>query len=117
VLVVTIPEELPTTEAIQLVDRLRQELALPMEALVVNAVVPPLFSDAEREAFEQMDQGNDLPARGALRAAACRAAEERLQAQSLARLRSETGLQPIELTYLFEEVATPKAIRKLAQSF
>jgi anion-transporting ArsA/GET3 family ATPase len=117
VLVVTIPEELPTTETIQLVDRIRHELALPMGALVVNAVVPPLFSDAERDALEQMDQDDDLPAGGALRAAACRAAEERLQSRSLARLRSETGLEPIELICLFEEVATPKAIRKLSQSF
>jgi anion-transporting ArsA/GET3 family ATPase len=117
VLVVTIPEELPTTETIQLVDCLRQELGLPIGALVVNAVVPQLFSGKERDALIRLEAGPETPANAALLAAAFRATEERLQSESLDRLRSETGLERIELEYLFEEVGTPKTIRKLAQRF
>jgi len=115
VLVVTMPGELPTTETIQLVGCVAQELLLPLGALVVNAVVPPLFTEAEREALTELDAYDELPA--VLRAAVFRAAEERLQAQSLARLTSEIQLERIDLEYLFEEVATPAAIRKLARHF
>jgi anion-transporting ArsA/GET3 family ATPase len=124
VLVVTIPEELPTTETIQLVNCIRTELGLALGALVVNAVVPPLFDEAEREALAGLDfdaavrpEPSGRREHAALQTAAFRAAEERLQSRSLARLVSETGLETIELQYLFEEIAAPAAIRKLARSF
>jgi anion-transporting ArsA/GET3 family ATPase len=117
VLVVTIAEELPTTEAVQFVNRIRRELDLPLGALVVNAVVPPLFTNAEREAIGRLETDGDTQPHAALQAAIFRAAEEQLQSRSLARLASELDLERIELEYLFEDVATPAAIRKLSQSF
>src|SRR5262249_60186474 len=47
VVVVTLPEEMPTTETIELVEDVR-ELGLPILELVINGVVPPLFSQIER---------------------------------------------------------------------
>ncbi|HEY3595649.1 MAG TPA: ArsA family ATPase, partial [Polyangiaceae bacterium] len=49
VLVVTLPEELPVSEALELSRSIDEELRLPLSAIVVNGIVPPLFSEAERD--------------------------------------------------------------------
>src|SRR5262249_14086227 len=51
VVLVTIPEELPTSETIELAAALG-ELKLPIAKVVVNGVLPPLFSREEREKLE-----------------------------------------------------------------
>jgi anion-transporting ArsA/GET3 family ATPase len=51
VLIVTIPEELPANEAIELHQTLRSELQLPVAGLVVNMVLPPLFTKEQGEAL------------------------------------------------------------------
>jgi anion-transporting ArsA/GET3 family ATPase len=48
VVLVTLPEEMPTTETIELARALREELQLPLGRIVVNGVLPPLFSKEER---------------------------------------------------------------------
>lgn len=133
VVVITLAEELPTTETIQLVDAVDRELRLPLGALVVNAVIAPLFSIAERNRLAALALDDAAPretvlagrrptnadetARAALRAAAHRAADEELQARSLERLGASVRLEQIRLPYLFEDAATPAAIRTLAASF
>ena len=52
VVLVTLPEEMPTTETIELAHALREELKLPIGKIVVNGVLPPLFSKEERAALE-----------------------------------------------------------------
>ena len=52
VILVTLPEEMPTTETIELAAALRDELHLPIGRIVVNGVLPPLFSKEERAALE-----------------------------------------------------------------
>jgi hypothetical protein len=42
VVLVTLPEEMPTTETIELAKALREELQLPIGKIVVNGVLPPL---------------------------------------------------------------------------
>jgi hypothetical protein len=48
VVLVTLPEEMPTTETIELARALTGELLLPIGKVVVNGVLPPLFSKEER---------------------------------------------------------------------
>jgi anion-transporting ArsA/GET3 family ATPase len=120
VVVVTLPEELPVTETLELSRSIQQELRLPLSAIVVNGVVTPLFSAAEREKLRPL-AGVSLaapatPASVAVRAAAFRAERERLQAKSLERL-SQASATRIVLPYLFDDAATPSAIGRLAVHF
>src|SRR5205085_4749324 len=86
VILVTLPEEMPTTETIELARALRDELKLPIGKVVVNMVLPPLFSKEERAALEALPA--DVPD-AAIAAARRRAARERVQAESLHRLSKE----------------------------
>jgi len=52
--VVVTPEEMPVHETIELVARVRAELPVPLGAVVVNRVLPELFTHAEEEAFEAL---------------------------------------------------------------
>jgi anion-transporting ArsA/GET3 family ATPase len=126
VVVVTMPEELPVNETLQLVKSIDGELELPLGALVINGVLPQLFSPAERRELRKVDPNEmpsveraraGLPAERAVEAAARRAIQEELQATSLERLISQISMPRIVLPYLFEDAATPSAIAKLATHF
>jgi anion-transporting ArsA/GET3 family ATPase len=124
VLIVTLPEELPVTETLELIAAIDDDLRLPIGALVVNGVLPVLFSEDEArglvtllaEPSESAASANPSGADG-IRAAARRAAEERAQAASLARLVAGTGLPRIHLPYLFEDASAPAAIERLSANF
>jgi anion-transporting ArsA/GET3 family ATPase len=125
VLVVTLPEELPVTETLELIAAVEDDLRLPLGALVVNGVLPVLFSEAEvRQLSAALDDGasrdgaaTPSPAGEAVAAAARRAIDERAQAASLTRLQGATDLPRISLPYLFEDAAAPAAIEKLSTQF
>ena len=48
------PEEMPVQETIELATRIREETTVRMSAVVVNSVLPELFSGREEEIFEQL---------------------------------------------------------------
>ena len=52
--VVTTPEEMPVNETIELVERVRSETRISVAAIVVNRVLPELFSGADEEVFERL---------------------------------------------------------------
>jgi hypothetical protein len=84
---VSLPEELPTNETLELAGRIRDELALPIGAVVQNRVRPLAFSPAERDALAQLpaiEPRDGLDA--AIEAAAARAIRDRAQIQSRLRL-------------------------------
>jgi anion-transporting ArsA/GET3 family ATPase len=56
VLVVATPEEMPVTETIELVGRLRAETTVALAGIVVNRVLPELFVTREEQAFEALSQ-------------------------------------------------------------
>ncbi len=116
VVLVTLPEEMPTSETIELAAALRDELKLPIGKVVVNMVLPPLFERAERAALEAMGavEGEDAPS-VAVAAGRRRAMRERVQAESLHRLSEELPVPPSFLPQLFEDAAQPHAIRELAK--
>ena len=125
VLVVTLPEELPVTETLELVGAIEDDLRLPLGALVVNGVLPVLFSEAEaRELATVLEgeadgdrAGTPSAAASGVRAAARRAVQERAQSASLARIAGGTGLPRIVLPFLFEDAATPAAIERFSGQF
>lgn len=111
VVLVTLPEEMPTTETIELAQALDKELHLPIGKIVVNCVLPPLFSKAERAALEAAEPGDDA----AMKAARSRAMREDVQAAALARLAKELPVPPSFLPQLFEDAARPAAIQALSR--
>lgn len=52
--IVTTPEEMPVNETIELVDRVHAETHIEVAAIVVNRVLPELFSGADEEIFERL---------------------------------------------------------------
>lgn len=115
VVLVTLPEEMPTSETIELAKALQGELHLPIGKIVVNGVLPPLFSKAERAAIEAAATGGDSAGEAALAAARSRASRERVQAESLSRLAAELPISPSFLPQLFEDAAQPSAIKDLSK--
>lgn len=51
--IVTTPAEMPVNEALELHERARSELHLPIGCLFVNQVYPPFFQDAEAESYRR----------------------------------------------------------------
>jgi anion-transporting ArsA/GET3 family ATPase len=116
VVLVTLPEEMPTSETIELAQALRDELKLPIGKVVVNCVLPPLFSKEERSALESAPASDaQSPADAAFMAGRRRALREDVQAAALARLSRELPVPPSFLPQLFEDAAQPSAIRELAK--
>jgi len=115
VVLVTLPEEMPTTETIELARALQGELNLPIGKIVVNGVLPPLFSREERDALEAARPADPTRTAAAVIAGRSRALREKGQAASLARLSKELPVSPSFLPQLFEDAAQPSAIRELAK--
>lgn len=113
VVVVSLPEEMPTNESLELCDTLERELSLPLSAVVVNQVVPAIFDVAEREALAVVEEpsGNDA-ASLALGAGIRRAAREQVQATSVERL-AALRAPLIRLPFLAGGVDGPSAITSL----
>ena len=79
--VVTTPEEMPVTETIELVARIHAEVDVPLGAVIVNRVLPELFTHADEETFEAL---RVPPARDLLDERAGRGAVEVLDGARLA---------------------------------
>ncbi len=115
VVLVTLPEEMPTTETIELATAIRDDLHLPLDRVVVNCVLPPLFSHQERAQLASLGALGGGPGDAALGAGWMRASRESVQAESLARVSRELGVTPVQLPLLFEDAATPRGIGELAK--
>jgi len=117
VVVVTLPEEMPTNESLELCSALRTELTLPIAELVVNALLPRYFSEAEGRALERLGPlAPSSPAHAVLDSGVRRATRERIQEESLRRL-SELGVPLRRLELLLDGAATPEAVALLALAF
>jgi anion-transporting ArsA/GET3 family ATPase len=117
VVVVTLPEEMPTNESLQLCAALRNELTLPIAEIVVNSLLPTLFSRTEARALEQLGTlAGSTPARALLDSGVRRATRERIQDESLTRL-TTLGVPLRKLELLMDGAATPDAVLRLSRSF
>jgi len=116
VVVVTLPEDMPVNETVELIGSLEGELHLPVAQVVINAMLPPLFSAGERgelvkpRALDPESEGD-----AALAAGARRSHRELVQAQSLTRLNQEVKAPKIYLPHLFDGAENLSAIRDLAR--
>jgi anion-transporting ArsA/GET3 family ATPase len=94
VVVVTTPEEMPVRETIELLGRITDETNVDVAAVVVNRVLPELFSHAEEEVFERL---RTPVLAGRLAAAAGGPVEQVLEAARLAVTLRRTGAAHLEL--------------------
>lgn len=115
VVVVTLPEEMPVTETFDLLEVLESELKLPIAQVIVNGVIPPIFSPRERDALlapRPLDES--LPGDEALASGARRARREVVQHKALVRLRDEIKAPLAYLPHRFEGVNTFESVSELA---
>jgi anion-transporting ArsA/GET3 family ATPase len=95
VVLVTLAEELPASETLELSSELENQLGLPILGLVINQVVPNLFSEKERKVL--LDARASISESGAwltlADVATRRALREQLQAELLRRLGAVPGPQ------------------------
>jgi anion-transporting ArsA/GET3 family ATPase len=118
VILVTLPEEMPVTETIQLATALEGELSLPIAKVVVNGVLPPIFSQEERASLGDAKEDRDHGAAAAVLAGQSRATREEVQAAALARLSHASVLAKVATSFLpllFEDAAGPHPIAELAK--
>jgi anion-transporting ArsA/GET3 family ATPase len=122
VLPVTLPEELPVAETLELCERLRA-LGLAAGPLIANGVesAPALAdTDATLAALASLPEGeapSPLVEPAALaQAFGQRLARAALQRDFLERLDRESGLPHLELPYLTEGIDGPAGIRRLAHA-
>jgi anion-transporting ArsA/GET3 family ATPase len=114
IVVVTLPEEMPITETIELCRSLAQ-MGLSVRRVVANGVLPALFTDAERTMLEALPSFEaHTPGDAAILAAKNRAAREHLQAEMLARLAREVSVRPVQLPLLVDDATGPLAVSRLA---
>lgn len=129
--VVTTPEEMPVNETIELVARVRSELHVPLGTVIVNRVLPELFTHADEETFEALREppaserlvealggGADV-ARGTtavLNAARMAVSLRRTRAAHLAELRRAVDLPLLFLPYLFVREHGFRVTRMIAES-
>ncbi|HYV58550.1 MAG TPA: ArsA family ATPase [Acidimicrobiia bacterium] len=108
--IVATPEEMPVNETIELVQRARVELSVPLGAVVVNRVLPELFTHSDEETFEALrrdDAGAVLTKRvgpgttAVLDAARLAVSLRRTRVAHLAELRQAVELPMLYLPYLF----------------
>ncbi|MEI2640340.1 MAG: ArsA family ATPase [Microthrixaceae bacterium] len=126
VVVVTAPEEMPVSETLELIGRLGTETEIGLAAVVVNRVLPELFSGDDEAIFEQLRSGPPLDALTAqigpgatdvLEAADLAVRLRRGRVSHLSRLRDglPTGVDLLYLPYLFHRAHGVRATGRIAE--
>jgi anion-transporting ArsA/GET3 family ATPase len=115
VVIVTLPEDLPATETVELATAIQSELELPIAHVIVNQVIDLLFTDAERaELLVPRDLARGNPGDEGLAAAIRRAVGERVQTDSLKKIEQGIRARIVTLPRLLADPSTPEAIRALS---
>jgi anion-transporting ArsA/GET3 family ATPase len=116
IVLVSLPEELPTNETLELAGRITDELGLPIGPLVQNRIRALAFTRAERDALARLPPIEPrTPTDGAVEAAAASAIREHAQLES--RVRLEALKVPIfELPEVDPALPASMIVRRLAQA-
>ena len=123
--VVATPEEMPVEETIDLVGRAREELDVPLGAVVVNRVLPELFTHADEETFAALREppADEIlmsragpGATAVLDGARLAVSLRRTRAAHLTRLRNEVDLPMLYVPYLFSRTHGLRETRMVAES-
>ena len=115
---ITLTEEMPVNETIELKKALDEDLDIPLGYLIANCIYPRLFSAHEAAGMASLVQA--APARselttGLLRAGLFRHERCHLQAKYLDRLKRKTELPIIEVPYYFIESLDFDVVSRIAE--
>jgi anion-transporting ArsA/GET3 family ATPase len=127
VVIVATPEEMPVTETLELAGRLRDETVADLAAVVVNRVLPELFTRGEEKIFKALRRpdrvavltaGVDGPVEPLLDGAELAVRLRRTRAEHLGELRRglPTGTQLLYLPELFQRSHGVRATRQIAEA-
>ena len=111
--IVTLPEEMPVNEAIDLDSAVRDVLGIPRGALVVNAMPEAIFSEEERARLGELER-EPPPLGPAARAAWLQALRAEQAARSLTRARAALDLPTILVPLLARERWDRAAVEDVA---
>jgi anion-transporting ArsA/GET3 family ATPase len=112
VVVVAAPEEMPVTESLDLIERLR-DTEVAVAAVVVNRVLPELFGRGEEAQFEELAAAGSLP-QPIVDAARLAVTMRRTRTAHLDRLRA--GVDPtLPILYVPELFARAEGLRTTSQ--
>lgn len=123
--VVATPEEMPVNETIELVSRAREQLSVPLGSVILNRVLPELFTHDDEEIFEalrddepaavlsdQVGPGATAVLDGARLAVTLR----RTRSSHLSRLREAVDLPQLYVPYLFVRTHGRRVTRMVADA-
>ncbi len=103
--IVTLPQELPVNEAVELSRQAREVIGVPTGYLIVNQVLPDLMSGIGTAALGKLARSaTSNLARGALVSADHFVFWRQQQQEQLARLRAASQLPVVELPHLLSEI-------------
>jgi anion-transporting ArsA/GET3 family ATPase len=123
VVAVAWPEEMPVNETVDLQRKLRQDLGLELDRVIMNGIYPELFDDSEAEKvrLRYRDEvarnghgGIEVVRRAALRAALSEYERARSHRRQLHRLEEGVGRDVNQLPFLFEPEFDMQAVESLA---
>jgi anion-transporting ArsA/GET3 family ATPase len=123
--VVTTPEEMPVAETIELVARLRAEVNTPLATVIVNRVLPELFTVADEETFAALREPTVTTALATLAGAGTTSVLDgarlavslrRLGATHLTELNEQVDLPLLYVPYLFARVQGRRVLRMVADA-
>jgi anion-transporting ArsA/GET3 family ATPase len=117
--VVTLAEELPVSETLDLHHAFKEDLGLPICSLVVNKILPKLFSNEERAILDKLtpNEMHDPYIRFLFASSSVRARQEAIEETYIQRLAQEIQTR----TFLFPTLFTPdfrrSAVERLSKVF
>ena len=102
---VTLAEDMPVNETIELATALQYELQMPVQHLIFNRVLPNLFNEQEHEMLKALlpkELNQDKEISSLLLAGQRRTFREILQSKAIQRLRTHIGVEYTVLRHYFD---------------
>jgi anion-transporting ArsA/GET3 family ATPase len=116
VLAVARAEEIPVTETLALRTALKRELKLPLDAVVVNGLLPDRFTARDRTPLRRaLETAGSPAARAALQAALSAHLRARGQREQLARLTEGVGSEPVTLPFVVAPELGPDGLELISR--
>jgi anion-transporting ArsA/GET3 family ATPase len=115
VVAVALPEEMPVNETLDLSARLRQEMRMELDAVVVNGLYPDRFTNDEAKRLASLDGAGSHAQRAALEAALTEHRRARAQRAELRRLKREADAPVTTLPYLFQPDLGAEELERLSK--
>lgn len=115
VMAVALAEEMPVNETIELGERLRAELGMEVDSIVVNGLYPERFTREEAKRMESLDSSGPEASRAALEAALGEDRRARSQRSELRRLKKAVEAPVATLPFLFEADLAREGLEQLSR--